>query len=69
MAKVKRLLNKRITASDSDRYTIRLLRQEWNTNESQYRLHMIDEEEYQNNLQVLDAKLKALEGKYGLEQD
>lgn len=69
MAKIKRLRNRHISASDGDRFTIRLLRQEWNANESQYRLKMISEEEYQTNLQTLDAKITALEDKYGLDEN
>lgn len=61
---MKRLHNKHMTPTDADRHTIRLLRQEFDTNESQYRLHMIDQEEYETNLQTINAKLTALEQKY-----
>lgn len=67
MAKIKRLKNRHVTASDSDKYTIRLLRQEFYINEQQHTMKYIDDEEYQNNLQTLDAKITALEDKYGMD--
>ena len=66
MAKIKRLKNRHVTASDSDKYTIRLLRQEYYLNEQQHTLKYIGDEEYQTNLQTLDAKITALEDKYGM---
>ena len=63
---MKRLQNRHLTPTDTDAMTIRLLRQQFDANESQYRLKMISEEEYLNNLQTLDAKITALEDKYGM---
>ena len=69
MAKIKRLKNRHVTASDGDKYTIRLLRQEYWVNEQQHTLKYITEDEYQTNLQTLDAKITALESKYGMVKD
>lgn len=66
---MKRLLNRHLTATDSDKYTIRLLRQEYTTNETQYRLGYISQEEYETNLQTMTAKITALESKYGMGTD
>ena len=63
---MKRLQNRHLTPTDADIMAIRLLRQQYDANESQYRLKMISEEEYLNNLQTLDAKITALEDKYGM---
>lgn len=63
---MKRLQNRHLTPTDTDIMAIRLLRQQYDANESQYRLKMISEEEYLNNLQTLDAKITALEDKYGM---
>lgn len=66
---MKRLLNRHLTATDSDKHTIRLLRQEFTTNETQYRLGYISQEEYETNLQTMTAKITALESKYGMGTD
>ena len=64
---MKHLKNRHLTATDSDAFTVRLLRQEWTANESQHTLGSITDDEYMMNLQTLDAKITALEDKYGLE--
>lgn len=62
---VKILKNKkRITASENDKWTIRLLRQEVYCLEQQYHLNVLTKQEYEDGLKGVSMKLNLLENKY-----
>ena len=66
---MKILKQKIMKPSDSDKFTIRLLRQEYFLNEQQHTLKMIDDEEYERVLDNLNKKISVLEAKYGMVQN